>query len=335
MVHRRQILLTTLAAGATATAGCVGDDPSDENSDDQSANSSDENVPPDLELTSDGVYRIDIDAVSDRSASIGDSQVTYDGDPEVIWAYERAFEFDRPSESTPELAVDPVIDTTDDVGGLFLAPVYDADAEGWQINAYADETYYEARDTHQFWIGQFHAEPSEERAVSDLDATFTEHHDGIYRAIVEYGETPPADKHSNELQSVVLANSTWDETALEETDPILGVAVGPTRVGPTSPDYNEADEDDPAPVVDFSFEYDQNGKTITIVHEDGPAFQGEHVQVGFEGGLTEAQFSGEIAADDELTVEVPNADPGEYLAIAWRGADREYYIVLDRFQIPE
>ncbi|WP_436343170.1 hypothetical protein [Natronorubrum sp. FCH18a] len=333
MVRRRQILLATLAAGAAGTAGCVSDDPS---SDDQSTDSNDDDTPPDLAPTADGVYRVDIDAVSDRSASIDDSQqLSYAGDPEVVWWYERVLESEESTGSTPELAVDPVIDTTDDVENLFLAPVYDADAENWEIHAYADETYYEARDTRQFWIGRFYTESDEDQPVRGHDAAFTEHHDGVYRATLEYGETPPETEHPDQSRQVFLTNRKWDETALEEAESIIGAAVGPARVGPPAPDYDEADEDDPAPVVDFSFEYDPDAKTITIVHEDGPAFRGEHVQVGFEGGLTEEQFAGEITAGDALTVAVPSADSGEYLAVTWRGPEGEHHIVLDRFQIPE
>lgn len=338
MVRRRQILLATLAAGAAGTAGCVSDDPSDErneNGDDQSTGSNDADLPSDLESTADGVYRVDIGAVSDRAASIEDSmQISYDGDPEVVWVYDRILESDRSAESTPELAVDPVIDTTDDVENLFLAPIYDADAENWTIHAYADDTYYEARDTHQFWIGRFFTGPNEDQAVRGHDVAFTEHHDGVYRATLEYGETPP-ENGLDRSKRVMLTNREWDETALEAAESILGAAVAPTRVGPTEPDYNEADEDDPAPVVDFSFEYDPDAKTITIVHENGPAFRGDHVQVEFEAGLTEAQFSGEVTPGDRLTVAVPSADPSEYLGIAWRGPEQEHYIILDRYEIPE
>ena len=356
MVRRRRLLLATVAAGTVGTAGCIADDSDDEddedpenntdsdddpeNGDTQSTDSEDEDedeeTPSDLESTADGVYRVDIDAVSDRAMSIDDSRwLTYDGDPEVVWGYERVLESDRSDESTPELTVDPVVDTTDDVENLFLVPVYDADDETWLIHAYADETYYETRETQRFWIGRFYAESDAESTVDDREASFTEHHDGVYRATVEYGETPPQDEHPDQLRSVILANESWDETALQESDLILGAIVYPARSGATNPDYDEADPSDPAPVVDLSFEYDPDAKTVTIVHEDGPAFQGEHVQVGFEGGLTEAQFSGEITVGDELTVDVPSADPGEYLSVSWRGPEDEHHIVLDRFEIPE
>ena len=338
MVRRRQVLLATLAAGAAGTAGCVGDDPSDdstENGADQPADSNDGNLPQDLESTADGVYRVDIDAVSDRSVTTDDSLLTYAGDPEVVWVYEPVLASDDSNDALPEVAVDPVIDTTDDAEHVFLAPVYDADAGGWEIYAYVDETYYEARDAHRFWIGRFFAESAEEQSVRGQAASFTEHHDGVYRATVEYGETPPEGERHEQSRQVMLTNREWDEAALEESGPIVGAAVGPTRVGPPTPDYDEADPSDPAPVVDLSFEYDPDAKTVTIAHEDGPAFQGEHVQVGFEGGLTEDQFSGEVTVGDELTVEVPSADPGEYLAVTWRGPENEHTIVLDRFEIPE
>ena len=347
MVRRRQILLATLAAGAAGTAGCVSDDPSDEdteNSDDPASENGDEpstdssddgDAPPDLAPTSDGAYRIDIGAVSDRTASVEDpQQISYAGDPEVVWGYERLSESDRSTDSIPEVVVDPVIDTTDDAAHVFLAPVYDADVDNWIVHAYADETYYEAMDTHQFWIGRFYTE-SEEQPVTGHDAGFTEHHDGVYRATLEYGETPSTNEQPDQFRSVFLTNGEWEKTALEDAESVLSAAVAPIRVGPTHPDYDKADENDPAPVVDLSFEYDPDAKTVTIVHEDGPAFQGEHVQVGFEGGLTEEQFSGEVTPGDELTVEVPSADPGEYLAVSWRGPEREHHIVLERFEIPE
>lgn len=347
MVRRRQILLATLAAGAAGTAGCVSDEPSDDDTetDDSSADATengDEDVPSDPESTADGVYRVDIDAVSDRSASIDDDgqTLTYDGDPEVVWACERILESrdyasDDSSAEFPEVAVDPVIDTTDDVEHLFLAPVYDADAGSWEIHAYVDETYYEARDVHRFWIGRFFVESAEEQSVRGQAASFTEHHDGVYRATLEYGETPPEGERYELSRQVMLTNREWSEAGFEKPGPIVGAAVGPTRVGPPTPDYDEADEDDPAPVVELSFEYDPDAKAVTIVHEDGPSFRGEHVQVEFEAGVTEDQFSGEVSAGDSLEVAVPSADPGEYLAVAWRGPDDEHYIVLDRFEIPE
>ncbi|QLK25636.1 hypothetical protein HYG81_16365 [Natrinema zhouii] len=336
MVRRRQILLATAAAGAAGTAGCVSDDPSDERAD-----NNDEDTPPDLKPTGDGGYRVDITARSDRSASIDDvshrpswidpiREISYAGDPEVVWGYD-SLEAD---DSSSEIAVDPVIDTTDDAEHVFLAPVYDADAGNWNIHAYVDEAYYEARDTHRFWIGRPLAELRED-PVRGYEAAFTEHHDGVYRATVEYDETPE-DTDPNLLSQVWLTNWPVDRTA-EPSEPMLGAAVAVTRVGPppTNPDYDEVDEDDPAPMVDLSFEYDPDAKTVTIVHEGGPAFRGEHVQVGFEGGLTEEQFSGEVTAGDSLTVGVPSANPGEYLAVTWRGPEQEHTIVLDRFQIPE
>lgn len=265
MVQRRQILLATFAAGATGVAGCLSADPSD---DDQSTNSTDE-TPADLSPAGEGVYRVDVDAVSDRSASIGDPQeISYAGDPEVVWGYERVFDTDGSAESTLVVIVEPTVDTTDDAGHVFLAPVYDAAAENWVIRAYADEAYYEAVDTHQFWIGRFYTE-TEEQPVTGHDAAFTEHHDGVYRATLEYGETPPVNEQPDQFRSVVLANREWDETALEEAESVLGVAIAPVRVGPTHPDYDVADENDPAPVVDLSFEYDPDAKTVTVAHEGG------------------------------------------------------------------
>ncbi|WP_121742619.1 hypothetical protein [Natronorubrum halophilum] len=343
MVHRRQILLATLVAGSAGTAGCVSDDPSDDNGTDddpsaESAENGDEDVPSDLESTADGVYRVDVDAVSDRSVSFDDDQtLTYAGGSEVVWWYERVLEFDpstESDESTPELTVDPVIDTTDDAAHLFLAPVYDADGEQWEIHAYADEAYYEGRETHQFWIGRFYAESDEEQSVRGRDAEFTEHHDGVYRATLEYGETPESEDFDRSKQ-VFLTNREWDESALEEAESIRGAATSIARVGPPSPDYDEVDEDDPAPMVEFSFAYDPDAKTVTIVHEGGPSFQGDNVQVEFEAGVSEDQFSSEVGVGDSLEVEVPSADPGEYLGIAWRGPEDEHYIILDRFQIPE
>ncbi|ADB60318.1 hypothetical protein Htur_1430 [Haloterrigena turkmenica DSM 5511] len=338
MVRRRQLLLATLAAGAAGTAGCLSDDPPDDGSetdDDQSTNSGDDEPPTDLSPAGEGVYRVDVDAVSDRSVSIGDPQeISYAGDPEIVWGYERVVDTDESTESTPEVVVDPAIDTTDDAAHVFLAPVYDADAENWVVRAYADETYYEGMDTHQFWIGRFYTE-SEEQPVTGHDAGFTEHHDGVYRASLEYGETPPTNVQPDQFRSVFLTNSEWDASALEDAESVLGAVVAPIRVGSTHPDYDKADENDPAPVVELSFEYDPDAKAVTIVHEDGPTFQGEHVQVGFEGGLTETQFSGEVTPGDELTVAVPSADAGEYLAVTWRGPERAHTIVLDRFEIPE
>ena len=343
MVRRREFLLTTIAAGAAGAAGCVSDEPSDDTETDDepsegSTENGDEDVPSDLESTGDGVYRVDVDALSDRSASFEDDQtLTYAGDPEVVWWYERVLEPDPSTDSDepiPELTVDPVIDTTDDAEQFFLAPVYDADSERWEIHAYADEAYYENRETHQFWIGRFYVETDEEQPARGEDAEFTERHDGVYRATLEYGETPAAD-HSDEFEQVFLTNREYTEEALEEPGPILGAATGIVRVGPPSPDYNEADEDDPAPMVEFSFAYDPDAETVTIVHEGGPSFQADNVRVEFEAGVTEDQFSGEVDVGDSLEVELPSADPGEYLGIAWLGPEDEHYIILARFEIPE
>ncbi|ELY89601.1 hypothetical protein [Natrinema altunense] len=51
----------------------------------------------------------------------------------------------------------------------------------------------------------------------------------------------------------------------------------------------------------------------------------------FEG---EAQFSDEITAGDALTVAVPSADPGESVAVSWRGPTYDRHIVPIAFEPP-
>lgn len=318
MVRPRRFLLTTLAAGATGVAGCLGDDSSDEQDDEPD----DSDAPSDLERRDDGIYEVDVDAISDGQAQVlkgGDTggSVLYASPIRIEWLYGHL----RDADDADSFDVGPVLDATDDVGALFLAPVYDADTENWAIHAYADETYYEARENHRIHLGTFEG-VVDDREIEDRDAAFTEHHDGIYRATVDFGPTPT---ESEDPRTVHVSNMTVEEADRDETGPEAGGFLRP----------NVVDRDPPeVPDVEFAFEYEETDRAVTITHESGEPFQGASMEILIGGDRIDEQFSGEITPDDRTTVTAADADPGTLLTIAWCGPETDEGIPLGSFAIP-
>ncbi|WP_408958902.1 hypothetical protein [Natrinema sp. 74] len=322
MVRRRRFLLTTLAAGATGIAGCLGNDPSND-SDAPSDEPTDDETPADLERRDDGSYEVNIDAISDGQVQLLEGSgttgsVSYVSPIRIEWMYGRLRNADGPE----SLHVDPVLDTTDDVEHLFLAPVYDADAENWAIHAYADETYYEARENHRIHLGTFEG-VVDDREIEDRDAAFTEHHDGIYRATIDFGPTPA---ESEDPRVVHVSNMTVEEADSDETGPEVGGFLRP----------NVIDRDPPeVPDIEFAFEYDETARAVTITHKSGEPFQGASAEIWIGDDRTDEQFSGEITPGDRITVAGTDASPGKLLTIAWHGPKTDEGIPVGSFEIPE
>ncbi|MGQ3412102.1 hypothetical protein ACT4ML_07545 [Natrinema sp. LN54] len=326
MVRRRQILLTTLAAGATGIAGCTNDDTSDDSTDptdEQDDEPSNDGTPTDLERRGDGIYEVDIGAISDgqvqfHEGGVTEGSVVYVAPIRIEWMYGHLRDADVPE----SFEIDPVLNTTDDAENLFVAPVYDADAGNWTINAYADETYYETWENHQIHLGKFMG-AVDDREIEEHDAAFTEHHDGVYRASVDFGPTPG---DSEDPRMVHVSNMTVEAADSDDTGPEVGGYLNP----------NVIDRDPPeVPNVEFSFEYDDAAQRVTITHESGETLDGESTWTVLGGDPTDKQFSGEIAPGDQLTVTVTDASPGDVLMIAWTGPETDDGIPLGSVEIPE
>ncbi|WP_090616854.1 hypothetical protein [Natrinema salaciae] len=294
-----------------------------EPADEQDGEPPDDDTPADLERLGDGRYEVDIGAISDGQVQVLEADaamgaILYISPIRIEWTYGHL-----QGDETPEsFDIDPVLDTTDDEATLFLAPVYDADAENWQINAYADETYDEARENHRIHLGRFMG-VVDDREIEEHDAGFTEHHDGVYRATVDFGPTP-AD--SEDPRAVHVSNMTVEEADSDDAGPEVGGFLHP----------NVIDRDPPAvPTVEFSFAYDDTARQVTITHESGDTLQGESTWIGFGGNRTDEQFSGEVTPGDQLTVAVADANPDDPLVIVWDNSTTDEGIPLGTFEIPE
>jgi hypothetical protein len=419
MVPRRRFLLSALAVG---TAGCI-----DEFGGDGGRSA----VPAGLQRQSDGVYRVDVAALSDGSVTVADGRIEFTDPVDATWRPRplpygfgdttsengsRADEMtatatpvrhretpspvqprpgttvraemtngtpptDETAPSPPDtesvvtatpaedrakvvtetrelttgapgsggsdggdgglsgrLDVGPVIDTTDDAEHAFLPPVYDADADRFDVHCYVDEAYYEARDEHVILWGPGNADEPNERTAS-----FTEFHDGIYRATVT--DERPIEEGAP-VPSAMLVNQRLEALRTGETEgPVVGVMLGGSRDSPT-----RTPPEPPHPRVRFTFEHDEDAGTVTVTHDGGDTVRRSTLSVegtviadregadqtspgGWQGSAS-GEMDGEpaVVAGDQVVVGVADGATGR-LKVVWLSPDDDVTAVLGSFTV--
>ena len=332
MVRRRRLLLGL--ATAAGVAGCTNASTESSPTTTDSSASGDTTTaetsatpPADLSAVTGGKYGVNVSAVSDGAVSAGDDRVEFTEPVRKTWnvvGYQGGTRVGRerngsrtPAAGTddePPLVIGRTLNPTDDAQHGFGTPVYDAEAERFELWFYVDETYRAAHDTHYVVTGTSRRTDFESR-----EAEFTEQVDGIYRTSVTYDRPVSAD--------MAFPFGTLLDRPLAEVTPNTGQRPAYTAVG-VDPRLERRRS---APQVAFSFEYDRTAETVTIAHDGGDSVTGSNLQVLIDGSPVTA-FEGEVTAGDSTTVDVSGAASGARLRVVWE--DDGVSATLAAFDLP-
>ena len=333
MPSRRRFLLG-LAAAATV-AGCTNAstdatataDPGGEGPTTSAAGST---ITPGDDLSvADAGYTVNVAGSSDGAVSVADDRIAFTEPIEKAWqsvGYQDGVRLGSDgggptpvpeADDEPPLSVGPTLDPTDDTQHAFATPIYDAEAERFELWFYVDETYRNAHDSHYVVWGT-----GRRRDLQSREADFTQRAEGIYRATVTWDRPVSADMALP--FGTLLDRPMAEVTPTDTRPPYTAVGVAPRLSRPSVQ----------APQISFDFEYDEADETVTITHDGGDTADGSNLTVTVAGEPTAASFSGEVAAGDRVTVDVSGAASGERLEVRWESESVDSAAVLGSIELP-
>lgn len=221
---------------------------------------------------------VDYPAMADGEASVGDDEeyIEYE-DPAARFELEGRYE--GALHGGEELRVSR--DLSGETRTVFVAPVHTG--EGFRYHFFANERFVETAGWNLLVV-------TASDDIEDRGSPGFERLDGdVYEAVVEPGD----------VRTVVVADVTASE--------LRGEAPDATGIGVIRRDRREARE--PAPDVQFEFDYDPDAEVLDVIHVGGDSVDAAELSLRGEGevNVLEGFQSDTVRAGDSATLDVSGA----------------------------
>lgn len=275
-LDRRRFLSSFGAATVAVTAGCSSDT-SPPGDDDPTATPTPTvtEAPDDPYVTDDAV--VDYPAMVDGAATVsadGERYTIEYEDPKQAFLLDSGFEGET---NAAELRISR--DMSVDARAGFVAPVYDGEAGEFVYQVFANEAFVEYAD----W--NFVTVDADGELASEGAVPFERLQGTVYGAGVSPGE----------IRRLFVVDSTAEELRAGGAGSLSGIVliVGQADRGP----------ENPAPQVQFLFEYDAEAGEVTITHDGGDTIP-EEDDLFVEAGSDRVPWQTPVSAGDSRTVAV-------------------------------